>query len=310
MNVLITGLMMIKEKDRFKTFFKEKYDIETFFPPVEQYLHEKELLSIVGEFDGWICGDDEITRRVLQKSLPRLKVISKWGTGIDSIDMNSAKELSIPVYNAPGAFADAVSEVAVGYILNLNRQISLIDKMVRYGSWPKIQSKGLASKTVGIIGYGAIGQSIAQKIKVFGCKIFFYDPHIKHDKSIASECDFNKLVSTSDIVCLACNSNSENHHLFNKSVFDQMKRDSYIINVGRGQLIDEQALISALMSKKISGAALDVFENEPLPLNSKLLDFDNIILGSHNANNQKEATENVHQITIKNLIETLESFKG
>ena len=300
---------MIKEKGRFKTFFKDMYNIETFFPPVEQYLNEKELLSIVGEFDGWICGDDEITRTVLQKSLPRLKVISKWGTGLDSIDLISAKELSIPVHNAPGAFADAVSEVVIGYILNLNRQISLIDKKVRCGLWPKIQSNGLASKTVGIIGYGAIGKSIAHKIKIFGCNIFFYDPYIKEDKNIASQCDFNKLVSTSDVICLACNSNSENRHLFNKSVFEQMKRDSYIINIGRGQLIDEQALIGALMSKKIAGAALDVFENEPLPLKSKLLDFDNVILGSHNANNQKEATENVHQITIKNLIETLESFK-
>ena len=300
--ILVSNIMMLKDTARFERELNAK-GLEAVFPKVNQYMNEAELLPIVSEFDGWLAGDDQITEAVLKAALPRLKVISKWGTGTDSIDKEAAKRLGVPVFNSPGAFRDAVAEVAIGYMLSLARDIHLIDRQVRSGQWPKPMGPGLVGKTLGIIGFGAIGKGIAERALAMKMNVQFSDPFAANDSLVeVKKCEsLEQLLATSDYVCLACNLSKENIHLINKDTIAQMKPGAKLVNVARGPLVNEADLIEALKSGYLSGAGLDVFEVEPLPTSSPLAAMDNVILGSHNANNMEAATEYVHGNTLKNL---------
>lgn len=306
MKVLVTNLMMQKERPRFEKILSEK-GLEYHFPEVKQYLKEEELLSLMGSYDAWLAGDDEITHKVLTKSLPKLKVISKWGTGIDSIDKKACEALGVKLFNSPGAFKDAVAEVALGFMLDLSRELSFIDRSVRSGRWPKPMGDGLMGKTLGIIGFGAIGQGICERALAFKMKVQAYDPYVtKTANSLSTMTSFETLIKTSDYICLACNMSTDNFHLINSKTIQKMKEGVTLINVARGPLVDEKALIKALESGKIKAAGLDVFEKEPL-MDSPLLKMDQVILGSHNANNMTAAIESVHQNTMDNLLKGLKS---
>ena len=242
-----------------------------------------------------MAGDDQISRTVLEKALPRLKVIAKWGTGIDSIDSASAKELGVPVLNAPGAFADAVAEVAIGLILMVTRHLGRIDREIRTGGWPKPQGLELKNSTLGMIGYGAIGRRIGELGAAFGMNVRFSDPFVDGSESVA------EVARAADVLCLACALTPENHHLVNADLLKSMKPGAIVANVARGPLVDTQALVEALQSGHLGGAALDVFEDEPLPADHPLLGFDNVVVSSHNANNGRGAVEAVHARTLSNL---------
>jgi len=302
--VLVTGLMMLAEFDRFQAIMAEK-GIEAVRVPVKQFLSEEELLPIVGEFDGWAAGDDRVTGPVLKAALPRLKVIAKWGTGVDSFDLPAAKAAGVPVYNAPGAFQNAVSEVAVGFMLDVSRALSATDRAVRAGKWPKPCGGGLYQKTVGIVGLGAIGRGVAERAIGFGTKILAYDPFEPPAPDYVTYKPLAEVLSQSDFVVLCCNMTAENFHLINADTLATFKDGAILANVGRGPLVDEPALIAALKTGRLGGAGLDVFEQEPLPADSELRSFDNVILGSHNANNQKAAIESVHQRTLECLYQGL-----
>lgn len=302
--VLVTGLMMLAEFDRFKAIMAEK-GIEAVQVPVKQFLSEEELIPVVGAFDGWVAGDDRVTGAVLKAALPRLKVIAKWGTGVDSFDLPAAKAAGVPVYNAPGAFQNAVSEVAVGYMLDVSRALSSTDRAVRAGSWPKPCGGGLFQKTVGIVGLGAIGRGVAERAIGFGTKILAFDPFEPPAADYVTYTSLPELLAQSDFVVLCCNMTKENYHLINAETLATMKEGAILVNVGRGPLVDEAALVEALKSGRMGGAGLDVFEAEPLPADSPLRGFDNVVMGSHNANNQKAAIESVHQRTLECLYQGL-----
>ncbi|OAO05719.1 hypothetical protein A8B76_10040 [Roseovarius indicus] len=292
--VLVTNMMMIKERDRFDKEIRDR-GYEPIWVDVEQFLAEDRCLDLVGDIDGWLAGDDQITRAVLEKALPRLKVIAKWGTGIDSIDSASAKELGVPVLNAPGAFADAVAEVAIGLILMVTRHLGRIDREIRTGGWPKPQGLELKNSTLGMIGYGAIGRRIGELGAAFGMNVRFSDPFIDGSESVA------EVARAADVLCLACALTPENHHLVNADLLKTMKPGAIVANVARGPLVDTKALVEALQSGHLGGAALDVFEDEPLPADHPLLGFDNVVVSSHNANNGRGAVEAVHARTLSNL---------
>ncbi|MGR3313939.1 phosphoglycerate dehydrogenase [Roseovarius indicus] len=285
---------MIKERDRFDKEIRDR-GYEPIWVDVEQFLAEDRCLDLVGDIDGWLAGDDQITRAVLEKALPRLKVIAKWGTGIDSIDSASAKELGVPVLNAPGAFADAVAEVAIGLILMVTRHLGRIDREIRTGGWPKPQGLELKNSTLGMIGYGAIGRRIGELGAAFGMNVRFSDPFIDGSESVA------EVARAADVLCLACALTPENHHLVNADLLKTMKPGAIVANVARGPLVDTKALVEALQSGHLGGAALDVFEDEPLPADHPLLGFDNVVVSSHNANNGRGAVEAVHARTLSNL---------
>ena len=308
--VLVSNIMMLNERERFDAILREQ-GYAPIWPEVSQFMGEAQCLEHAGQIDGWLAGDDQITRAVLEAALPRLKVISKWGTGIDSIDLISAKELGVPVLNSPGAFADAVGECAIGYMLMLMRDLSLIDRQIREGGWPKPRGVSPKGRTLGVVGFGAIGRRIGELGSGMGMEVIFCDPFVSEPIDFgavtAMPVSATDLSQKADVVTLACSLTADNHHLVNKSFLNAMREGSYLINVARGPLVNERDLIAALEAGKLAGAALDVFETEPLPMDSPLRNFDNVILGSHNCNNEVSAVEYVHQNTLDNLASVLKA---
>jgi D-3-phosphoglycerate dehydrogenase len=296
--VLVSNIMMLKERPRFDATLREMGYDPVWAPDhadYGQFLDEDQCLGLVGGIDGWLAGDDRITRAVLEAALPRLKVIAKWGTGLDSIDRAAAAELGVAVLNSPGAFADAVAEVAIGLILMLTRHLGAIDRAIRAGQWPKPQGVELRGATLGMIGLGAIGGRIAELGRAFGMEVIHHDPFVAGSVAPLA------LAARADIVCLACALTPENRHIVNADFLAAMKRTAFLVNVARGPLVDEAALIAALRAGTIAGAALDVFETEPLPATSPLAAMENVVLSSHNANNGLRAVEAVHASTLRNL---------
>lgn len=300
--VLVSNIMMLKERDRFDAALRGMGYDPVWAPDhasYGQFLSEAQCLSLVGDIDGWLAGDDAISRAVLEAALPRLKVIAKWGTGTDSIDRAAAADLGVPVLNSPGAFADAVAEVAMGLILMLTRHLGAIDRAIRAGGWPKPQGVELRGATLGMIGLGAIGGRIAELGRAFGMGV------IHHDPFVAGSVDPQQIAAQSDIVCLACALTPQNRHIVNAGFLAAMKPQAILVNVARGPLVDEAALIAALRAGTIGGAALDVFETEPLPAGHPLAAMDRVVLSSHNANNGLRAVEAVHANTLRNLASVL-----
>lgn len=305
MKVLLTNMMMLAEEARFVRLLEaEGLTVKIMRP--EQFFDETQCLQMVGDIDGWLAGDDQITASVMDAALPRLKVISKWGTGLDSIDLGAASDRGIAVFNTPAAFKDAVAEVALAFMLELARGVVRSDAKIRAGHWPKNASAGLVGKRLGLVGFGAIGQGIARRAAGFDMEVSFCDPYFSGDPGhFVQESALSDMLSTVDYLCLACNLSPENFHLIGDKELNLMMAGSYVINVARGPLIDEAALARALAAGHIGGAGLDVFEQEPLPQFSPLRSLENVILGSHNANNVSSVVEHVHQNTLNNLFEGL-----
>ena len=305
--VLISVPFLQKDISKFRTIF-HKNQIKTDIPKIKgQQLSEKKLLSIINKYDGIICGDDIFSARVLEKA-KKLKVIVKWGTGLDSIDLEYAKKINIPVYNTSNAFTEPVSDTVMGFILAFARNIIKLDVSMKKGKWKKIGGNSLSEKTLGIIGLGNIGLAVARKASSFGMKILGYDIQ-KISKKVLKKYNIkvvNKhiLLSKSDYISLNCALTKDTYHLITKKEFKIMKQNSVIINTSRGAVIKESDLVEALRKKYIAGACLDVFEIEPLPKNSPLRKFDNIILSPHNGNSSTFYYQKVHENSIKNL------FKG
>ena len=306
--VLISAPYMQPVIERFRSYFDER-NIELIIPTVEERMEEEQLLGVIDDIDGVISGDDRFTSKVL-KSAHRLKVISKWGTGIDSIDQKACRELGIQVRNTPNAFSMPVANSIIGYILCFCRNIPWMDRQMHNGVWEKIAGRAIHECSLGIIGVGNVGKALARLAQSLGLTVLGNDI-AKTPESFLAETGIRmlskkELFNQSDFVSLNCDLNSTSHHLMNYQMFSQMKSNAVIINTSRGPVIKETDLIRALQEKKIGGAALDVFEHEPLPPGSPLLAMDNVLLSPHNTNSSPEAWEAVHRNTIKNLLDVLD----
>jgi len=306
--VLVSAPYLQPELDRFRKMF-DKHGIKLLVPTVNERMEEKQLLEWIEEVDGAICGDDHFTEKVL-RSASKLKVISKWGTGIDSIDLEACRKYGITVCNTPNAFSEPVADTATGYILCFARNLKWMDRHMREGVWHKIPGRALRECTLGIIGVGNIGKTLARRIVVFGMGLLGNDlVEMPADFLIETNIQMvsiEELLRRADFISLNCDLNPTSYHLMDDHAFSLMKPSAVIINTARGPLIDEQALIKALQEQRIAGAALDVFENEPLPANSPFRKMKNVMMAPHNANSSPQAWERVHQNTIKNLIEALD----
>ncbi len=306
--VLLTAPYMIPFIDRFRSVF-EHYGLKLIIPEVRERLSEDELMAYAGQFDGTVCGDDRYTPRVLEACLPRLKVISKWGTGIDSIDRQAANRLGIQVRNTPNAFTMPVSDSVLGYILEFARHFKWMDQNMKAGQWDKIPGRSLSECTLGVVGVGNVGKAVLRRARGVGMKLLGNDiVEIAPDFIIENGIEmtsFEDLLSRADFVSLNCDLNPTSYHLMNEKSFAWMRPSAVLINTARGSLIDEPALVSALQQGRIAGAALDVFEVEPLPVNSPLMKMDNVLLAPHNSNSSPAAWERVHWNTIRNLLEGL-----
>jgi D-3-phosphoglycerate dehydrogenase len=310
--VLITCPHLQRTIDAHRAVFAER-GIEIVLPPLEQQLSEEELLELIPAFDGAIAGDDPYSARVLERGT-RLRVVAKWGIGLDAIDLEAAARLGIQVSNTPGAFGDEVADVVFGYLVMLARGLHRMDASVRAGGWLKVEGTSLRGKTLGVIGVGDIGRAVVRRAAAFGLRPLGYDPQPPPESFQAATgvelLELDALLGAADVVVLCCNLHAGNQGLLGAPELGLLKPGAFLINTARGPLVDEAALVEALRAGRLGGAALDVFETEPLPSTSPLLGFENVILGTHNASNTREAVARVNELAIQNLLAGLEQPRG
>lgn len=277
---------------------------------VTQTLSEAELIELLPQFDGWIIGDDPATQQVFEAGQRgSLKAAVKWGIGVDNVDFKACEALGIPITNTPGMFGREVADVAVGYVIALARHTVEIDRGVREGNWPKPCGLSLAGRTVAVVGYGDIGSNTARRLLAADMAVIAYDPFVDPSSLEAgvSLAPWPERLEKADFVVVNCALTPSSHHLLNAEAFAAMKPGVRVVNVGRGPVIDEQALITALASGQVHSAALDVFEQEPLPLDSPLRNHPSFIFGSHNASNTVDGVERTSLKAIQLLAAFLEA---
>lgn len=306
--VLISAPYMLPVLEDFREELESR-GVEIVLTDVEERLEEDDLLPIIGDIDGVICGDDRFTETVLAAA-PRLRVISKWGTGIDSIDKAACQKHGVEIRNTPNAFSEPVADTVLGYMLNFARNLSFMDKAMKSGEWHKIPGKALREMSLGVVGVGNVGKAVIRRASAFGIRILGNDPIIPPPQFLATHqvemTDLSDLLARADFVSVNCDLNPTSYHLINADTLAQMKTSAVLINTARGPIVHEEALVAALALGTIAGAALDVFEFEPLPADSKLRSFDNVLIAPHNSNSSPEAWARVHRNTIENLMQVLE----
>ena len=306
--VLLSAPYMIPYVDRFRPVL-ESHGVSLIVPDVKERMEEDQILAYAGQFDGAICGDDRYTQHVLAACAPRLKVISKWGTGIDSIDQLAANGMGIQVRNTPNAFTLPVSDSVMGYILAFARRQPWMDRAMKAGQWEKIPGRSLSECTLGVIGVGNCGKAALRRARAFGMKLLGNDiipiaPDFILENGVEMT-SLEDLLRRSDFISLHPDLNATSFHLINAQTLSLVQPQAVLINTSRGPVVDEPALAAALQAGKLAGAALDVFEYEPLPHDSPLMKMDNVLLAPHNANSSPAAWERVHWNTIRNLLDGL-----
>jgi D-3-phosphoglycerate dehydrogenase len=274
-----------------------------------QQFTEDELIAAMPGVVGMIAGDDPLSRRVIESG-PDLRVIIRWGIGMDSVDHAAAAERGVAVTNTPAVFGDEVADSAFGYVLLLARGHHLVDTAVRAGSWPKVEGISLAGERLGVVGLGSIGRAVARRGLGFGMDVVASDPYA--DPASVSGTGvalttLEDLLRTSRFVVLASPLTDETHHIVDAEALAMMRADAYLVNVGRGPLVDEPALVEALRAGTIAGAGLDVFEEEPLPGDSPLRDLPRVVLGAHNGSNTRQGVARASTEAVDRLLNGLES---
>ncbi|MFZ5993897.1 MAG: phosphoglycerate dehydrogenase [Thermodesulfobacteriota bacterium] len=273
--------------------------------PYGRKLNAKECLLHYKDITAVIAGTERITRNLLEYA-SGLKVISRCGTGIDNVDLEAASELGIRVFNTPDGPTLAVAELTVGLILGLLRRISEMDRNLREGLWEKKMGHLLSEKAVGIIGYGKIGRKVAELLRRLDCEVSFNDINVNGAPDGCRFLPLEDILRQSDVVCLHVSGNFDGNPLIGENEIGIMKKGSWIVNCSRGGVIDEAALYNALSSKYLSGAALDVFEEEPY--RGRLKDLPNVILTPHIGSYAQEARIRMEEMAVANLLQGLQGL--
>jgi D-3-phosphoglycerate dehydrogenase / 2-oxoglutarate reductase len=309
MKILVTCPPMLGQIDRFRSEFASRGAALT-TPEVAQTLSVEELKALVPEHDGWIIGDDPANRDVLEAGVRgRLKAAVKWGIGIDNVDFAAAQDLGLPIANTPFMFGREVADVAASYVIALARETFLIDRGVRAGGWPKPAGVSLAGKTAAVVGFGDIGRNIAKRLLASDMQVLAYDLLFTAVPGLEAvqPAGWPQRLEEADFLILACNLTTENYHLVNADSLARSKPGLRLVNVARGPLVDEPALIAALASGQVHSAALDVMEVEPLPEDSPLRNHERCIFGSHNGSNTVDAVIRASERAIELLFGFLDS---
>jgi phosphoglycerate dehydrogenase-like enzyme len=291
MKVLVTCPPMLRALEEFRPRFVQR-GIALHAPDVVQTLAESDLVRLVPDFDGWIIGDDPATRAVFAAGKAgRLRAAVKWGVGVDNVDLDAARALGIAIANTPGMFGKEVADLAVGYVTALARQFVAVDRGVRAGAWPKPSGISLEGRVVALVGYGDIGSNVARRLLAADMRIVAYDPALTASRPPAGidVATWPERLDEAEFIVMTCALTPENLHMLNTEILSRTRPGVRIVNVSRGGLIDEAALIRALESGHVSGAALDVFQDEPLPIDSPMRRFEQCIFGSHNGSNTVDA---------------------
>ena len=280
-------------------------------PWAGQKLSEAELLELIPQADALICGEDPVTAKVLSAATC-LKVVSKFGVGVDQIDINAATARGIVVCNTPGANSESVADMAFALMLGVARNLPRTDREVRAGAWNSIVGCELFGKTLGIVGLGRIGKAVAKRAQGFSMNILAYDEY--PDKEFAQKneiifTDFEDLLKKSDFVSLHVPAAKDTKALVGAKELALMKETAYLINTARGEVVDEAALHEALKTGKLAGAGLDVFTKEP-PDESPLFSLDNVVLAPHIAAHTVDAINNMGTMSAENAVTVLSGHKS
>ncbi len=276
-------------------------------------LPEDKMLSLVGEFDGILCGDDAFTPKVLAKCLPRLRVLSKYGIGLDKIDVKAATDLGIPVCFTPGVNHTAVAEHVFGLLLSLTRNIIVEHGHVSAANWKRVTGREIWNKTMGILGLGRIGKEVAKRAKGFEMDVIAYD--IYWDEAFAKQygvkraTSADEVISNCDVLSINTNLSPETRGMLNTQRIATMRDGAYVINCARGALVDEAAVAAALKSGKLGGYGADVFEPEPIPKDHPLLGCPNTAFTPHIGSRTYESVERQAMMSTENLIRALKKEK-
>lgn len=307
MRVLVTCPPMLGLFKEFQPAFASK-GLEGVPANVTQVMSQDELIEILPQYDGWIIGDDPATRRVFQAGIAgNLKAAVKWGVGIDNVDFSACKDFGIPVTNTPGMFGREVADVAITYILGLARETFRIDREIRSAhGWPKPAGISTWNKTVALVGFGDIGRQTARRMLSCDMRVIAYDPfYTPYDGINVEPAVWPDRIEEADYVVFTCPLTPETRGMFNRDLLSRLKPGVRVVNVSRGPIIDEAALVDALKSGLVHSAALDVFEVEPLPASSPLRGMDRCIFGSHNGSNTVDAVRRVSLLAIEKIADFL-----
>ena len=272
-----------------------------------QIEEEEELIRVGTDADGLLNQYALLTRKVLE-TLPKCKVISRYGVGVDSVDLKAATDLGIIVANVPDYCMDEVANQTIAMILTLIRKTAFFDRKVKSGEWdfhlgiPIYRTKG---KTLGLIGCGKIGLEVAKRISAFGVKVMTFDPYLEKAPEGIELKDFDSVLKESNFISVHCPLNNSTRHLIGEKEFKKMEKKPLLINTSRGPIIDEKALIHALREGLLSGAGLDVLETEPPDSQNPLLRMENVVLSPHVGFYSEESISELKRRTAKNVADVL-----
>jgi D-3-phosphoglycerate dehydrogenase len=279
---------------------------ELIFNNLNRPLKEDELIRMLEGCRGCIAGLDYFTAEVI-KNAPDLKVISRYGAGVDRVDLAAAKAGGITVCNTPGANAQAVADMTVALMLCTARRIPVLDRKTREGLWTRSSGIELYGKNLGILGLGAVGKAVARRGMGFSMKILAYDPYIDREYAKSQgiiAAGFEEVLQEADFLCLHLPLSDETRHIISEKTMALMKPGAVIVNTARGGLIDEDAACQFLKTGHLGGLGLDVYENEP-PGNSPLFALENVVVTPHTAAHTAEATAAMAALSVQNLVDVL-----
>jgi D-3-phosphoglycerate dehydrogenase len=304
--ILVTCKQMQSELPKhLPTFSAAGYEVLAPKLQGQQFL-SSELQNLMPGVVGVIAGDDELDRAFFEAS-PDLRCLIRWGIGMDSVDHEAAAESSVVVRNTPGVFGNEVADMAMGLMLAVARGIVAVDRGVREGGWPKYEGVTLSGKRVVIVGYGVIGRATASRCLAFGMGVSVVDPFVTTD-DLSDEITLMTLeqaLPIADFIILTCPLTEATRHLINAHTLNLVKRGSILVNVARGPVIEENALIEALADGTLYGAGLDVFELEPLSSHSSLRSHSNVVMGAHNASNTAQGVAKASSKAVEFLLAEL-----
>ncbi len=273
-------------------------------------LPEARMLELAGDFDAILCGDDAITRAVLEKSAPRLKVISKYGIGLDKIDLPATKEMGIPVLFTPGVNHITVAEHTFGLLIGVTKHIVTTATAARRGEWLRLTGHEIFEKKLGIVGLGRIGKEVAIRARAFGMEVIAFDPF--WDESFAADHQVSRcgsiaeVLAQSDVVSLHCFLSAETRGMICRDTLATMKDGVVIINCARGEIVETADLVDALHSGKVAGYGTDVLDLEPPPADHPLLSAPNCVITPHIGSRTYESVPRQAMKSLTNLIHALQ----
>ena len=276
-------------------------------------LPESRMLELAGSFDAFLCGDDAITRTVIQKSLPRLKVISKYGIGVDKIDVKCATENKIPVLFTPGVNHTTVAEHCFLLLLALEKNLLFAADATRKGEWKRKTGHEVLGKTIGIVGMGRIGKEVAVRARAFGMAVVGYDLYwdegFARQNGIRRALNLDEILMDSDYVSLHTNLTPETRNLINAKRISEMKKGVIIINCARGEIVNTADMVAALKSGQVAGYGTDVLDAEPPPADHPLLSLPNCVVTPHVASRTFESVVRQATTSVQNLLNAVKGEK-